>query len=91
MLSLFCFVCKEFLIEPKLLALLEPLETNEKSLIKLDAIFRALKIENEEDIKIMAKYFIDHVQLSSQTTKTYVSSGTGPEYEQETEVFFVSN
>lgn len=88
---LVCFVCKEFLIEPKLLALLEPLETNEKSLIKLDAIFRALKIENEEDIKIMAKYFIDHIQLGSQTTKTYVSSGTGPEYEQETEVFFVSN
>lgn len=72
----------EFLVEPKLLALLEPLESNEKSLIKLDAIFRALKIENEDDIKIMAKYFIDHIQ----PTKVYVSSGTGPEQEEETEV-----
>jgi dynein regulatory complex protein 1 len=63
------------------LALLEPLELNEKSLIKLDAIFRALKVENEEDIKIMAKYFVD------QQSKTYVSSGTGPEQEQETEVY----
>ncbi|CAF4721343.1 unnamed protein product, partial [Rotaria magnacalcarata] len=50
-------ICDEgdFLIEPKLLALLEPLDSNEKNLIKLDGIFRALKIENEEDIKIMAK------------------------------------
>ncbi len=62
------------------MALLEPLELNEKSLIKLDAIFRALKVENEEDIKIMAKYFVD------QQSKTYVSSGTGPEQE-ETEVY----
>lgn len=66
--------------------MLEPLETNEKSLIKLDAIFRALKIENEEDIKTMAKYFIDHIEHNNEQTKTYVSSGTGPEYEQETEV-----
>jgi dynein regulatory complex protein 1 len=77
------FFEKEFLIEPKLLALLQPLESNEKSLIKLDAIFRALKIENEDDIKIMANYFIDHIQQS----KTYVSSGVGPEQE-ETEVKF---
>lgn len=77
----------EFLVEPKLLALLEPLESNEKSLIKLDAIFRALKIENEDDIKIMAKHFIDHIQLSNdQQTKVYVSSGTGPEQVEETEV-----
>ncbi len=76
------FLVKDFLIEPKLLALLEPLESNEKSLIKLDAIFRALKIENEDDIKIMANYFIDHIQQS----KTYVSSGSGPEQQEETEV-----
>ncbi len=78
---------KNFLVEPKLLALLEPLETNEKSLIKLDAIFRALKIENEEDIKIMAKYFIDHIQRNTdQQSKVYVSSGVGPEHQEETEV-----
>ncbi len=81
----FCF-SKEFLVEPKLLALLEPLESNEKSLIKLDAIFRALKIENEDDIKIMAKYFIDH----DQQTKVYVSSGAGPEQEEVTDIKFNS-
>jgi hypothetical protein len=68
------------------LALLEPLESNEKNLIKLDAIFRALKIENEDDIKVMAKYFIDHIQQNNdQRPKVYVSSGVGPEQE-ETEV-----
>jgi dynein regulatory complex protein 1 len=72
---------KDFLVEPKLLALLEPLESNEKSLIKLDAIFRALKVENEDDIKMMAKYFVDHIQQS----KVYVSSGAGPEQEEEKE------
>ncbi len=77
---------QEFLVEPKLLALLEPLESNEKNLIKLDAIFRALKIENEDDIKVMAKYFIDHIQQNNdQRPKVYVSSGVGPEQE-ETEV-----
>ncbi|CAF4374836.1 unnamed protein product, partial [Adineta steineri] len=66
----------DFLVEPKLLALLDPLETNEKSLIKLDAIFRALKVENEEDIKVMAKFFVDHIQQNKdKQSKTYVSSG----------------
>lgn len=65
------------------MALLEPLETNEKSLIKLDAIFRALKVENEDDIKIMAKYFIDHIQRNNEAqAKVYVSSGAGPEQEE---------
>ena len=73
---------KDFLVEPKLLALLEPLEKNERSLIKLDAIFRALKVENEEDIKLMAKFFVDHIQ---QQSKNYVSSGAGPEQEDEQE------
>ncbi|CAF3016355.1 unnamed protein product [Rotaria socialis] len=77
-------ICDEgdFLIEPKLLALLEPLDSNEKNLIKLDGIFRALKIENEEDIKIMAQYFIDYIQQKNgERTKVYVSSGAGPETE----------
>ncbi len=83
---------KEFLVEPKLLALLEPLKSDEKSLIKLDAIFRALKIENEDDIKIMAKYFIDYIQQNTdQQSKTYVSSGAGPEQDEETEVEFLLN
>ncbi len=72
------------------MALLEPLESNEKNLIKLDAIFRALKIENEDDIKVMAKYFIDHIQQNNdQRPKVYVSSGVGPEQE-ETEVWLIS-
>ncbi|CAF0771917.1 unnamed protein product [Adineta steineri] len=77
----------DFLVEPKLLALLDPLETNEKSLIKLDAIFRALKVENEEDIKVMAKFFVDHIQQNKdKQSKTYVSSGVGPEQHETDEV-----
>ena len=72
------------------MALLEPLESNEKNLIKLDAIFRALKIENEDDIKVMAKYFVDRIQqYQDQEPKVYVSSGAGPEQE-ETEVWVIS-
>ncbi|CAF1209263.1 unnamed protein product, partial [Didymodactylos carnosus] len=81
MKSILELICDEgeFLIEPKLLALLEPLDENQQSLIKLDAVFRALKIENEDDIKLMAKFFIDEVHIQEVSKKTYVSSGTGPE------------
>lgn len=58
------------------MALLEPLETNEKNLIKLDAVFRALKIENEQDIQIMAQFFIDYIKEGEEVA--YVSSGVGP-------------
>ena len=64
------------------MALLEPLESNEKSLIKLDAVFRALKIENEDDIKVMAQFFVDHIERNSEKEKVYVSSGVGPEEEE---------
>lgn len=45
-------VCQEsgFLIDEKLLRLLVPLEEDEKLLMKLDSIFKALLIETEEDI-----------------------------------------
>ena len=45
-------VCQEsgFLIDEKLLRLLAPLEEDEKLLMKLDSIFKALLIETEEDI-----------------------------------------
>ena len=45
-------VCQEsgFLIDDKLLRLLVPLEEDEKLLMKLDSIFKALLIETEEDI-----------------------------------------
>ena len=45
-------LCQEagFLIEAKLLRLLEPLEEDERLLMKLDSIFKALGIETQEDI-----------------------------------------
>lgn len=45
-------VCQEstFLVDEKLLRLLVPLEEDEKLLMKLDSIFKALLIETEDDI-----------------------------------------
>ena len=60
-------VCQEsgFLIDEKLLRLLAPLEEDEKLLMKLDSIFKALLIETEEDIHKLVecclqvlKYFV---------------------------------
>ena len=61
-------VCQEssFLIDEKLLRLLVPLEEDEKLLMKLDSIFKALLIETEEDIHklveccIQVKIFISY-------------------------------
>ncbi|KAM8952696.1 dynein regulatory complex protein 1 [Pelodytes ibericus] len=39
-----------FLIEGKLIRLLSPLEKDERSLLKLDSIFGALRVENEDDV-----------------------------------------
>lgn len=52
-------LCDEagFLVEEKLNKLLRPLEDEERSLIKLDAIFKALSIESEDDINKLAAYF----------------------------------
>jgi hypothetical protein len=63
------------------LALLKPLESNEQNLIKLDAVFRALKIENEDDIKIMAQFFLDQTHTSNHQQQLFVSSGVGPDTE----------
>ena len=51
-------VCQEsaFLIDEKLLRLLVPLEEDEKLLMKLDSIFKALLIETEEDIHKLMEY-----------------------------------
>ena len=46
-----------FLVESKLLKLLAPLEKDDQSLMKLDAIFAALHVENEDDIYRLATYF----------------------------------
>jgi len=51
-------LCDEagFLVEAKLIKLLAPIEKDERSLMKLDAIFNAIGIESEEDITLLAKY-----------------------------------
>jgi len=53
-------LCDEsgFLIESKLAKLLQPLEKDEQSLMKLDAIFAALGVETEEDVYELASYFL---------------------------------
>lgn len=55
-------ICDEagFLLEQKLVHLLNPLEKNEKSMVKLDSIFKALGVETENDVKLLAQYFINH-------------------------------
>ncbi|XP_043842641.1 dynein regulatory complex protein 1 isoform X2 [Dromiciops gliroides] len=54
-------MCDEsgFLIESKLLSLLYPLERNESCLLKLDSIFAALGIENEDDVYALVQFFLD--------------------------------
>ncbi|XP_044515538.1 dynein regulatory complex protein 1 [Gracilinanus agilis] len=54
-------MCDEsgFLIESKLLSLLLPLERNESCLLKLDSIFAALGIENEDDVYALVKFFLN--------------------------------
>eukprot|EP00729_Bicosta_minor_P008484 gene8484-27538_t len=53
-------LCDEagFLVESKLDRLLEPLAQGERSLMKLDSIFKALGVETEADIHRLASYFI---------------------------------
>eukprot|EP00052_Salpingoeca_macrocollata_P023217 m.203750 g.203750 ORF g.203750 m.203750 type:complete len:662 (-) comp21985_c0_seq10:109-2094(-) len=53
-------LCDEagFLVDGKLSALLEPLEKKAQSMMKLDSIFKALGVENEEDVFRLASYFV---------------------------------
>ncbi|KAK6488544.1 dynein regulatory complex protein 1 [Huso huso] len=64
-------LCDEtgFLIESKLLKLLSPLEKDEQSLMKLDAIFMALGIENEEDVYKLADFFIKYREQQTVDSK----------------------
>ncbi|XP_056149815.1 dynein regulatory complex protein 1-like [Lampris incognitus] len=52
-------LCDEagFLIEGKLLKLLSPLQKDEQSLMKLDAIFSAMGVESEDDVDKLAEFF----------------------------------
>ncbi|XP_038656048.1 dynein regulatory complex protein 1 [Scyliorhinus canicula] len=59
-------LCDEsgFLIESKLLKIIAPLKKDERYLIKLDAVFAALGIENEDDIIKLTEFFIKHCKMS---------------------------
>ncbi|XP_015421858.1 PREDICTED: dynein regulatory complex protein 1 [Myotis davidii] len=63
-------LCDEsgFLIESKLLSLLQPLEKSECYLLRLDAIFSALGIESEDDLYKLVNFFLKYraQHLSSQ-------------------------
>jgi len=52
-------ICAEagFLVESKLDGLLKPLAANERSLMRLDSIFKALGVETEADIHRLVGYF----------------------------------
>ncbi|XP_068840085.1 dynein regulatory complex protein 1 [Capricornis sumatraensis] len=55
-------LCDEsgFLIESKLLSLLLPLERSECYLMRLDAVFSALGIENEDDLYKLVNFFLKY-------------------------------
>ncbi|KAM5165567.1 dynein regulatory complex protein 1 [Mantella aurantiaca] len=55
-------LCDEsgFLIESKLLRLLSPLEKDDRSLMKLDSIFGALRIEVEDDVYKLVEFFLKY-------------------------------
>uniref|UniRef100_V9KF21 Dynein regulatory complex protein 1 n=1 Tax=Callorhinchus milii TaxID=7868 RepID=V9KF21_CALMI len=60
-------LCDEsgFLIERKLSQIITPLQRDERSLIRLDAIFVALGIESADDIFKLTDFFIDYKQHST--------------------------
>jgi dynein regulatory complex protein 1 len=48
------------------------LEKNEQSMVKLDSIFKSLGVETENDVKLLAQYFINHRQYKELIkNKTY--------------------
>lgn len=65
-------LCDEtgFLVEEKLNKLLQPLQNEERSLIKLDAIFKALNIESEEDINKLSTFFKLHQTKGAESKET---------------------
>ncbi|OUM65489.1 hypothetical protein PIROE2DRAFT_35114, partial [Piromyces sp. E2] len=65
----------EFLVDDKLLKLLEPLDENEQALMKLDSIFKALDVNTIQDIETLATYFMasNNVDLNSEY-KQYIDN-----------------
>ncbi|TKC48891.1 hypothetical protein EI555_007040, partial [Monodon monoceros] len=70
-------LCDEsgFLIESKLLSLLLPLDKNECYLLKLDAIFSALGIENEDDLYKLVNFFLKYQAHHSPPSQDYKKTG----------------
>ncbi|ORX54721.1 hypothetical protein BCR36DRAFT_282870, partial [Piromyces finnis] len=54
----------EFLVDDKLLKLLEPLDENEQALMKLDSIFKALNVNTFQDIETLATYFMENNNIN---------------------------
>ena len=85
-------LCSEadFLVEKKLIHLLAPLEHDERLLMKLDSIFKAIGVETEEDIHRLTEYFIVKCDDTSEITtlihpnqvlksiRLFVSEGASP-------------
>ena len=72
-------LCDEsgFLVEEKLMKLLAPIEKNEQSLMKLDAIFNAIGVETEGDIYMLEQYLKKQQESNKvATTETLVSTAT---------------
>jgi len=67
-------LCDEagFLVEEKLNKLLLPLQSDERSLIKLDAIFKALNIDTEDDVKKLSAFF---QKFGATATESNIESG----------------
>ncbi|XP_012582805.1 PREDICTED: dynein regulatory complex protein 1 [Condylura cristata] len=82
--KLLMLLCDEsgFLIESKLLSLLLPLEQSEGYLLRLDAIFSALRIESEDDLYKLVKFFLRyqvHHSPSVQEQRSLMSAVESPE------------
>jgi len=71
-------LCDEagFLVESKLDRLLEPLAQGERSLMKLDSIFKALGVETEADIHRLASYFVRSADSRAATAGDDGPAGT---------------
>nr|KAF6307783.1 dynein regulatory complex subunit 1 [Myotis myotis] len=82
-------LCDEsgFLIESKLLSLLQPLEKSECYLLRLDAIFSALGIESEDDLYKLVNFFLKYraQHLSSQEEEMMPALEPVPKGEEEEE------
>ncbi|XP_023619219.1 dynein regulatory complex protein 1 [Myotis lucifugus] len=82
-------LCDEsgFLIESKLLSLLQPLEKSECYLLRLDAIFSALGVESEDDLYKLVNFFLKYraQHLSSQEGEMMPALEPVPKGEEEEE------